>query len=363
MEFNKSDPLYYTNKESNGQILFNKGVSVFMLVITVMLIYFIYLIVNEGITDGGDIVGVVAIGIAAVVTGIGAFGVDYVTNHHKRFLREFQLHDDSIDERLTYPKQGKEETNRISFDQVDRIIVGSFTETSLSFIMKKLMQIYQPPKYFSLLVVGYQGKYFFKKISSQGEMDQWMDKFKQADVPCFYAANDLALAYLAYTEDIDVYFEEAADTLLPHAQESILVDKRKKGTERTTWVPVGLLNYWERKHKKVRFLIASLLFFLCMAMVYLEEYGFDDAAAAIVMGILLIPIFGLVCRKLAEWKDLVYIYMKTCLGGTIGVVLFNIILRDMDFSMILYPWLLVGIIAVFWIAFFLIARLIWYVLL
>ena len=76
MEFNKSDPLYYTNKESNGQILFNKGVSVFMLVITVMLIYFIYLIVNEGITDGGDIVGVVAIGIAAVVTGIGAFGVD-----------------------------------------------------------------------------------------------------------------------------------------------------------------------------------------------------------------------------------------------------------------------------------------------
>ena len=123
------------------------------------------------------------------------------------------------------------------------------------------MQIYQPPKYFSLLVVVYQGKYFFKKISSQGEMDRWMDKFKQADVPFFYTENDLGLAYLAYKKDIDIYFEEAADTLLPHAQESILVDKRKKGTERTTWVPVGLLNYWERKHKKVRFIIASLLFF------------------------------------------------------------------------------------------------------
>src|SRR5699024_9329998 len=140
MEFNESDPLYYTSKESNRQILFNKGVSVFILVITVMLIYFIYLIVKEGITDGGNILGLVAIGIADVVTGIGAFGVDYVTNQHKHFLREFQLYDDRIDERLTYPKQGKEETNRISFDQVDRIIVGSFTETSLSFIMKKLMQ-------------------------------------------------------------------------------------------------------------------------------------------------------------------------------------------------------------------------------
>lgn len=41
-----------------------------------MLIYFIYLIMNESITNGGDIVAVVAIGIAAVVTGIGAFGVD-----------------------------------------------------------------------------------------------------------------------------------------------------------------------------------------------------------------------------------------------------------------------------------------------
>src|SRR5699024_2442791 len=105
MEFNESDPLYYTSKESNGQILFNKGVSLFMLVTTLMLIYFIYLIVNKGITDGGDIVGVVAIGIAAVVTGVGAFCVDYVTNHHKRFLREFQLHDDRIDEKLTYPNK------------------------------------------------------------------------------------------------------------------------------------------------------------------------------------------------------------------------------------------------------------------
>src|SRR5699024_8145068 len=228
--FNASAPLIYTIKESYVLILFNKVVSLFILVTTLMLIYFIYLIVNEGIPDGGDIVGVVAIGIAAVVTGIGAFGVDYVTNHHKRFLQEFQLHDDRIDERLTYPKQGKEETNRISFNQVDRIIVGSFTETSFSFIMKKLMQIYQPPKYFSLLIVVFQGKYFFKKISSQGEMDQWMDKFKHADVSFFYTENDLGLAYLAYKKDIDIYFEEAADTLLPHAQESILVDKRKKGT-------------------------------------------------------------------------------------------------------------------------------------
>lgn len=62
------------------------------------------------------------------------------------------------------------------------------------------MQIYQPPKYFSLLVVVYQGKYFFKKISSQGEMDQWMDKFKQADVPFFYTENDLGLAYLLYKQ-------------------------------------------------------------------------------------------------------------------------------------------------------------------
>lgn len=362
MEFNESDPLYYTSKESNGQILFNKGVSLFMLVTTLMLIYFIYLIVNEGITDGGDIVGVVAIGIAAVVTGVGAFCVDYVTNHHKRFLREFQLHDDRIDEKLTYPKQGKEETNRIFLHQVDKIIVGSFTETSFSFIMKMLMQIYQPPKYFSLLIVVYQGKYFIKKISSQDEMDQWMDKLKQEDVPIFYTENDLGLAYLAYKKDIDVYFEEAADTLLPDAQESILVDKRKKGTGRTTWIPVGLLNYWERKHKKVRSVIAAILFLLCIAMVYLEENDFDDAGTAVLMGILVIPIFGLVCRKLAGWRDLVYIYVMTCLGGTIGVVLFNIILGDIDLSRILYPWLLIAIMAVFWIAFFLISRLIWYVL-
>ena len=32
MEFNESDPLYYTSKESNAQILFNKGIPVFMLV-------------------------------------------------------------------------------------------------------------------------------------------------------------------------------------------------------------------------------------------------------------------------------------------------------------------------------------------
>lgn len=76
MEFNESDPLYYTSKESNGQILFNKAVSVFMLLMSLLFIYFMYLIVDDGMTDDGDIVGLVAIGIAAVVTGIGAFGVD-----------------------------------------------------------------------------------------------------------------------------------------------------------------------------------------------------------------------------------------------------------------------------------------------
>src|SRR5699024_8100386 len=110
------------------------------------------------------------------------------------------------------------------------------------------------------------------------------------------------------------------------AQESILVDKRKKGTGRTTWITVGLLNYWERKHKKVRSIIAAILFLLCIAMVYLEENEFDDAGTAVLIGILVIPIFGLVCRKLAGWRDLVYIYVMTCLGGTIGLVLFNIIL-------------------------------------
>src|SRR5699024_1403554 len=196
---------------------------------------------------------------------------------------------DRIDEKLTYPKQGKEETNRIFLHQVDKIIVGSFTETSFSFIMKMLMQIYQPPKYFSLLIVVYQGKYFIIKISSLDEMDQWMDKLKQEDVPIIYTENDLGLAYIAYKQDIDVYFEEAADTLLHDAQESILVDKRKKGTGRTTWIPVGLLNYWERKHKKVRSIIAAILFLLCIAMVYLEENDFDDAGTAVLMGILVIP--------------------------------------------------------------------------
>src|SRR5699024_7309914 len=119
------------------------------------------------------------------------------------------------------------------------------------------------------------------------------------------------------------------------AQESILVDKRKKGTGRTTWIPVGLLNYWERKHKKVRSVIGAILFLLCIAMVYLEENDFDDAGTAVLMGILVITIFGLVCGTLTGWRDFVYIYVNTCIGGTIGIVQFNIILGDIDFSRIL----------------------------
>src|SRR5699024_8182801 len=124
-----------------------------------------FLLVDEGITGDDDIVALVVSGIVVVVLGVGAFYVDYVTNHHKRFLRQFQLHDDRSDEKLTYPKQGKEKINRISFDQVDRIIVGSFTETSFSVIKKSLMYMFQPSKYFSLLIMVYQGNYFLKKIS------------------------------------------------------------------------------------------------------------------------------------------------------------------------------------------------------
>lgn len=362
MEFNETDPLYYTSKESNAQILFNKGISVFMLGITFLCIYFMYLIVDEGMTEDGDIAGLVAIGICAIATGVGAFYVYYGTNRHKRFLRQFQLHDDRIDEKLTYPKQGKEKKNRITFDQVDRIIVGSFTETSFSVIMRILMHLFQPSKYFSLVIVVYRGNYFLKKISSQNEMDQWMGKFKRANLPVFFTDYDLSLAYLGYEKGVDIYFEGVADTLLPNEQENILVEKQTETSKRMNWIPESLSDYLAWKHKKVRAIMAVLLFLLCIPMVYLEENEFDNAGTAIMIGILFIPIFGLICRKLAGWRDLVYIYVTTCFGGTIGVVLFNIILGDIGFFMILYPWIFVSIIAVFWIAFFLIARLIWYIL-
>src|SRR5699024_1557175 len=78
LQWNFMNLNHYFTQVSNitEKIILNKCVLLFMLIISVMLIYFIYLIMNESITNGGDIVAVVAIGIAAVVTGIGAFGVD-----------------------------------------------------------------------------------------------------------------------------------------------------------------------------------------------------------------------------------------------------------------------------------------------
>src|SRR5699024_4068441 len=63
MEFNESDPLCYTSKESDAQILFNKGVSIFMLVMSFLFIYLMFLLVDEGITGDDDIVALVVSGI------------------------------------------------------------------------------------------------------------------------------------------------------------------------------------------------------------------------------------------------------------------------------------------------------------
>lgn len=338
----ENEPVQYSSKESPGQRLFNYIFAIFLVVIFLVFLGFgLYYLANPQITDSGILAAIlIPVGI---ILGALAFVIIYLTNHHQRYEYRFELTEAGIFEEKIYPKKDKVEESQILFEDMTKVLIGNYVEYVALF---KKGQDFSHFKFKALLVVIHKDGVFLRVISDQDDLNLWISRLMDKEIPMYYtdynllrAPSDYALYQIDFNEIDAVPWEEVkAPPNIGHSDkdnpymiwesEDIKKLKSRDKLRKTKKIEKNVL--------KILFFYAILIGGVFLTQLSLDEHGEIELTGPVFLFVFLvnifIPIIFVFWRPFTKWYMLFAYYLLVTAGNLIGLGVGSLLLSNPVFT-------------------------------
>lgn len=286
---------------------------------------------------------------------LGFFAVIFFPTE-RRVIYSFELNETGIVQRWDNRSTGKQEENRIPFEEMDQVLIGMFANR---IVMPRARDFY---RFEALLIIMYQGKYFFQRFLSAEDLHEWVIRLEDR-VPIRYTDMDLCEALIAHA-NVKVDFSQIEGTAADLVSEHI--GKESYRNPFSVWMPEKVQEEVKAnkeavvkpKTRKAEKLLLAILFgyTLCYALLFfpgmpLDEDGYIEVTDGLLLGyhgvLLLLPVFLVFWRSYTKWYNPILYTFVSMIGSTVGVFLASLV---KDFSPLYESIIVLNIVnLIFWL--------------